>query len=130
MSIHKSSARNRDILSVAGVAVVLPARMSYTIQDLHSENSFRSVSDGFMHVERIATKLTVDCEWSGLDGDEMAELLEAMSNKTFTLKCIDPRKNMSTTLLVYVGDRTPVTPFYDKDKGLIYESFSCSFIEC
>lgn len=131
MSIHGNSAYRSDLFLINGVEVVLPSEMTYTRTDLDSENSFRSITSD-LHRDRIGIKRKLDCQWSGLSGDELATLLQAMNNVFFTVKFIDPYTNDDQIMVCYVGDRSPVAAMYkDGPDGLvaIYENFSCSFIE-
>lgn len=127
MSIHGDQAIRNDLFLVNGTEVVVPAEITYTRSDIDSENSFRSITCELQR-DRIGTKRKLDCQWSALSGDEMAKLLQAMNNVFFTVKFIDPYTNLDDIMVCYVGDRSPVVAMYN-DGEVIYENFSCSFIE-
>lgn len=128
MSIHHDGVKNSGLFSINGTSVVMPAEITYTRSDLDSENSFRTVT-GDLQRDRITVKRKLECQWSGLDGEELAEILQAMSAVFFTVRFLDPYTNSMDAMVAYVGDRSPITAMYKKDGTAIYESFSCSLIE-
>ena len=128
MNVHGSQAIRPDLFLINGMEVVMPSDLTYTRSDLDSENSFRSIT-GELQRDRIAVKRKIDCSWTGLSGEELATILKAVDNIFFTVRFIDPYTNELETMVCYVGDRSPVTAFYNDKGEALYESFSCNFIE-
>lgn len=128
MSIHGSQSFRPDLFLINSKEVVLPAEITYTRTDIDSENSFRSITCELQR-DRIGVKRKLECQWSGLSGDELSSILQAMDNVFFVVQFVDPYLNDTDFMVCYVGDRSPVMALYDENNQAIYESFSCSLIE-
>lgn len=113
-------------MTINGVPVTQPATVTYDRYDMDSEESFRGL-DGTMQRDRIATKVKLNCQWNGLTGPQMSQLLGAMEPVFFKIHYFDPLEGW-TTKEFYVGDRS--APIYTFTGGkIIYKSFSANFIE-
>lgn len=114
-------------MTINGVTVTQPATVTYDRYDMDSEESFRGL-DGTMQRDRIATKVKLNCQWNGLTGPQMSQLLQAMEPVFFNIHYFDPYMGSFTTKTFYVGDRS--APIYTFAGGkIIYKSFSANFIE-
>lgn len=116
-----------NYMTINGSAVKQPATVTYNRYDMDSEESFRGL-DGTMQRDRVATKVKLECQWNGLTGPEMSQLLQSMEDVFFPINYYDPLVGGYTTKTFYVGDRS--APVYTIAGGkIIYKSFSANFIE-
>ena len=103
----------KQILKVNGVYIQDPSSMTFSLQDLDSEEGSGRNQLGEMLRDRVATKRKLTCKFPPMKSKEVAELLQAVSGVFMELEFPDPNTNNRETMTVYVGDRT--VPFYTWD---------------
>jgi len=91
---------------INGVAIPTPSTYEYSIEDLSSEETGRTL-DGVMHKDVVATKDTYTCSWKRLSWADTATLMNAIDGKTkVTFTHADPRvSNSFVTGDFYIGQR-------------------------
>lgn len=115
------------ILKINGKAIMDPSKMSYTISDMDSDETFRSLT-GELIRDRITTKVKLECSWNAMDVTSMSTLLTAMQDVFFQLTYFDAKAGKELTKTFYVGDRT-ASIYSVIDGKIVYQSFSANFIE-
>ena len=109
-------------ISINGTALARPPMtVTPSYNDLSSENSGRNAA-GEMLKDRIATKVKLELEWSGLTASQAASILTAiLTDIFFSVTYQDPKTNANRTITCYAGDPQlevayidPITnkPFY------------------
>lgn len=91
---------------IDGVAIPTPSKYEYSIEDLSSEQTGRTL-DGEMHKDVVAVKDTYQCTWQSLSWDDASTLLKAVDGKTrVAFTHADPRiPNKFIIRDFYVGVR-------------------------
>lgn len=91
---------------VDGVVIPTPSEYKYSIEDLSSEETGRTL-DGIMHKDVVATKDVYNCTWKKLSWADTATLMNAIDGKTkVSFTHADPRvPNEFVTYDFYVGQR-------------------------
>lgn len=115
------------VLTLNGVSVKTPTKMSVTTSDFDGETTRNA--KGNLIRDRIGVKKKVECEWSYLTQSEISKILNAVSKVFFSVKYLDPALGM-TTKTMYVGDRT--APLYRYGNGgghILWEGLTMNFIE-
>ena len=93
------------MLAINGVVLPAPSKFNITYNDLDSEETGRSM-DGNMHRDVIGTNFrTIDLEWKTMEREDLKKLLNAVSNKTFSVTYFDPILNTQVTKTMYAGNR-------------------------
>lgn len=96
-----------DFLKVDGVALPTPSTYKFSMEDLSSEATGRTL-DGIMHKDVVATKDYYDCTWKKCSWEDAATILNATNGKTkVSLTYVDPR--VPNRVLVndfYIGKRS------------------------
>lgn len=117
------------LLKINAIDLPAPTVLQPGVRDLDSEDGTGRNQSGTMFRDRVAVKRSVHCEWGPLTKAEMAVLLSAMSDMSFTLTYPDPQEGALKTITVYVGDRsTPMLlPLGESD--WMWGGLSADFIE-
>lgn len=104
-----------------------PGALTVGIQDLDSEKSGRN-QKGEMFRDRIAVKRKLTCTFLPMSGKDMKKVLQAVSDKFFTIEYPDPMTGTRKSITAYVGDRT--TPVYVvKDGRPMWGEMTISIVE-
>lgn len=98
------------VFTINGVAIAAPKTFKVTILDLDSDETKRN-ANGFMMRDRIRVMRKIECEWGPLTGQEIKDILVAVSNTSVSVSFPDPVTGAQNTLNMYSGDR--VAPLYD-----------------
>lgn len=120
----------KQILKVNGVFIQDPSSLEYQRYDLDSEEGSGRNQVGEMLRDRVAVKRKLVCKFPPMKSNEVAELLQAVSDVFMEVEFPDPYTNTRQTMICYVGDRT--TPFYTWDyinDCWILEEVAFNFIE-
>lgn len=92
-------------IKIGGVAIPDPSSWEYEVADL--DLSGKRDATGYLHRERVATKVNYHFQWEALDWETLDKVLKAVSSDKFTLIAPDPRNfNAMWTGDYYVGDRS------------------------
>lgn len=113
------------MLKIGGVAMPTPSDMNSSIYDI---TDGERDSTGTMHIDLIATKYKLECQWSMLSQANMTKILKAIKPITFNVSFIDPVTGAEKTIKVYKGDRS-IPIFRIKNGENIYKDFKVNFIE-
>lgn len=104
-----------------------PGTLSVGIQDLDSEKSGRN-QKGEMFRDRIAVKRKLNIKFLPLSSDDMKKVLNAVSDKFFTIEYPDPMTGAKKSITAYVGDRT--APVYIIKNGTpMWDEMTLSIVE-
>lgn len=91
------------LLNIGGVDMPTPSDLTFGVVDI--DKAERN-ANGFMILERIATKRKLDMSWLYLSPTQLSTLLNAVSGVSFTVIYMDPVTNANRTASFYCGDRT------------------------
>lgn len=109
------------------LAMPEPSGMQLTYQDLDSNESGRT-ADGTMFRDRIDVKRRIDVTWKWLSAKQMSDILKTVQNQFFEVRFLDPKTGAFSTMIAYVGDRTP--NYYSVVNGMYgFRDFSIGIIE-
>lgn len=116
------------LLRINGEDIVDPVDLQWDMADLDSESSGRN-QEGDLFRDRVAVKRKLICNWGPLRKSQMAALLTAVEDASFTLDYPDAKTGTRQTGVFYVGDRSaPMCRAIDDDHWQ-WEGLSMSFIE-
>ncbi len=112
---------------INGVAVKTPQGCTWSLQDLSSDDSGRTL-DGLMHKDIVAQKRKLVCKWATMTWAECSIIADFMKNRGVKVVLTYPDIMTGTYISkdFYTGDMT--VPYFDWTRELI-ESASCDFIE-
>jgi hypothetical protein len=116
------------LLKINTTDLPVPIALQPGIQDLDSDGSGRNQS-GTMFRDRLAVKRKVHCEWGPLTRNEMAALLSAMADASFSVTYPDPQEGALKTITAYVGDRSTPMLVPLGDDNWMWGGLSVDFIE-
>lgn len=117
------------VLYINGVAVKDPATLQYAIQDIDSDTAGRN-ANGDMIRDRVTTKRKISCSWTGLNNQEISQLLQAMNNEFFRLDFPDAMMGGMGSGTFYVGDRTaPLYMWNESENKYLWENLQANFVE-
>lgn len=117
-----------DILALNGVALKTPAELTWSLQDLSSPDTGRTL-DGIMHKDRVAQKVKLVGKWAAMTTAEASTLLKAVNaSVNFQLTYFDVQENANRTATFYVGDRT-VPYLWLRDDSKMVSNIGFDFIE-
>lgn len=91
------------LISINGVALPTPSELSVGIMDI--TNAERN-ANGFMIIERIATKRKISLKYKYCDTSTMSQILQAITPIFYNVTFLDPVTNNYTTSSFYTGDKT------------------------
>lgn len=113
---------------IDGVAIPTPITYEYSIEDLSSEQTGRTL-DGVMHKDVVSVKDKYTCTWKTLSWEDASILMKAIDGKTkISFTYADPRiPNKFVTHDFYVGQRTG-SALNLKDPKKSWEKITFSFI--
>ncbi len=117
------------LLKIGNTDLPAPIVLQPGIQDLDSADGTGRNQSGTMFRDRVAVKRTVHCEWGILSRTEMAEILSAISDISFSLTYPDPQTGNLETITAYVGDRTPAMCTVMSDTDWTWTGLSLDFVE-
>ena len=102
--------------AIDGVAIPAPSIFKASIADFSSDQSGRDMT-ATAHKDVVATKRSMDCEWSLLNWYDTSLILDLLDGKeNFLFSYPDPQYPDKTTIKrCYVGDRT--APAYTLVEG-------------
>lgn len=106
-------------------SVKCPSSFVYRLQDVSAPEAGRT-EDTLMQKMRIAQKVKIDLEWSGVTTAELSAILRAFNPEYISVKFLDPYANAVSTKTFYVGDRS--APMYNATEGL-WENVAFNIIE-
>lgn len=117
-----------QILKVNDTILKTPAEVSWSLQDLSSPDSGRTL-DGVMHKDRVAQKVKLACKWKAMPTSEASVLLKNVNSQVnFNLTYFDVQENANRTAKFYVGDRTAPYLWINEEAKMV-ETVSFDFIE-
>lgn len=115
------------MLSVDGVPVKTPSKMSIGFQDVSNSDAGRT-QDALMHKNLVARKRKIDLVWASPTPEEAHAILTAFYPEYFNVTYYDPLDGGTVTRTFYSGDKTaPVKIWSVNNKR--YESISFNIIE-
>ena len=116
-------------ITVSGVQIPDPASWNYEVADLDTEAARDAT--GYLHRNRVATKVNYEFEWKALEWETLEIILTAVNNPKFTLVAPDPRTfKTAYSGDYYVGNRTGKNYYYWADEeGIALYSLKLKFIE-
>ena len=122
-------AKWRPDFKIEGISVPIPDNYAQVITDLSSEETGRTL-DGVMHKDVIAVKTSTPLEWSGLEWELAAKIVNVVDGKSsITCEYMDVRKPYQmASRKIYIGDRNCEPTGFDTD-GKVYWKVSFSEIE-
>jgi hypothetical protein len=106
-----------------------PSEFSVAISDLDDGATSGRTMDGTMHRDRIAIKQKLSLSFNVLLNDEVAILLQMISDIFFDVTYPNPYTGGETTIECYVGDRTAPVAFYNKAGVLVWRDIAFNLIE-
>lgn len=120
---------SKKIIKVNGVFIQDPSSLEFQLYDLDSEEGSGRNQKGEMLRDRVAIKRKLVCKFPPMYEDQIAELLQAVSDVFMEVEFPDPSKGTRTTMTCYVGDRTMPMYTIRKDGRILYENVNFNFIE-
>lgn len=116
------------IFKIDGVAIPTPSSYDYSVEDLSSEETGRTL-DGTMHKDVVATKDVYKCTWKRLSWADTAQLMNAIDGKTkVSFTHADPRVASDfVTHDFYIGERSGAALNLN-DPKYTWQDISFSFI--
>lgn len=90
------------LIKVGGTALPDPAELSVGVMDI---SKAERNANGFMMIERIATKRKLELKYAYVTDTELKTILQALSPAFFTVEYIDPIANSVQASSFYCGDR-------------------------
>lgn len=98
-------------LQVDGVRIPDPAGWNYEVADLDTEAERDAT--GYLHRNRVATKVNYSFEWKAIEWEMLGRILEAVDKAKFRLVAPDPRTfNRTYSGDYYVGNRDGSALYY------------------
>lgn len=91
------------LLSIGGVAIPTPSELNLGVMDL---SKAERNANGFMVIERIATKQKLELKYNFLMGPDLQSLLNKLSPTFYDVTYLDPTTNAFVTKSMYCGDRS------------------------
>ena len=92
-----------------------PAEWTYQVGDLDTDG--KRDGTGYLHRNKVATKINYDFTWNGLEWEMLAQILALINYDKFRLTAPDPRTFQGTySGDYYVGDRTGKGWYYDVER--------------
>jgi hypothetical protein len=91
------------LIQINGVDITTPT--SYTVGIMDISKAQRNAA-GTMFINRIATKRKLTLSWQFLYADELATILQLVSDVFFDVTYVDPQTNSIVTKTFYCGDRS------------------------
>lgn len=117
------------MITVDNVEMKCPSGFTYGLQDVSSPDAGRT-QDAVMHVMRVAQKVKLELEWTGLTWAETAELMQAFNPEYVVIKYPDMLTGQMETKTFYTGDKSaPVKQWFDKDGEKIIDKLTFNVIE-
>ena len=114
------------ILKLNGVAVAAPLPYEVIIQDVDGKTE-RNANARIIR-DRIAAKRSIPLEWGVLNGQEVQEILTAVSGVEFPVAYDDPELGQ-TTKVFYAGNRKS-PKLIDAGNEKYYKGLSFTVVEC
>ncbi len=116
-----------SMLAIDGIPIRSPSSFTWGLQDVSRHDAGRDES-ATMHKNRVAQKVTLDLEWSGLSLSEAHTILVAFNPEYIDVTYYDPLEGTDQTLPFYTGDKTaPVQVWTVNNK--YYSKLSFNLIE-
>lgn len=101
-------------IHVNGRALPDPSAWAYEVADL--DTSAKRDSTGYLHRNRVATKVNYEFEWKAIDWMTLQDILGMVSDAKFTLSAPDPRTFQTMwSGEYYVGNRTGNNKWFWQD---------------
>ena len=116
------------MISINGVQITTPSKMSVSISDVDSPNTTRNAKGDLIR-DRVGVKRKIELEFPPLKQAEMQVLLGQIQDVFFDVTYNDPLLGV-TTKNMYVGDRS--TPLYRYGNGgsdILWENVKFNFVE-
>lgn len=116
------------MISINGVQITHPSKMSVSISDVDSPNTTRNAKGDLIR-DRVGVKRKVELEFPPLKQAEMQVLLGQIQNVFFNVTYLDPLLGI-TTKTMYVGDRSvPLYRYGNGGSDILWENVKFNFVE-
>ena len=117
------------MITVDNVELKCPSAYTWGLQDVSSPDAGRT-QDAVMHKERVAQKVKLELEWSGLTWAETAVIMTAFNPEYIEVKYPDMLSGQMETKTFYTGDKSaPVKQWFNNDGEKIIDKISFNIIE-
>jgi hypothetical protein len=91
------------VIKINGTTIEAPSTYQVNIEDISKADRN---ANGFMIIERIATKRKIEMSWNYLTQSRLSVLMQAVSQVFFTVEYIDPQDGAAKTGSFYSGGRS------------------------
>lgn len=115
-------------LKVNGVAVPMPSEMTWSKQDVSSEDAGRT-QDTVMHKMKLSEKVKLVMKWNNVSPAIASQVMQAFSPEYMNVTYLDPMTNTYVTKYMYAGDFTVPVYSYQAPSGTVYQSVALDVIE-
>lgn len=116
------------MLKINGTAIPTPETMEWSLQDLSSDSSGRTL-DGTMHKDIVTKKRKLSCAWLPMSWAKAAAFLQLVSASAFfELTYPDLASGTDETRTFYVGDRKASYFRWNEGKEIV-SGIAFDFIE-
>ena len=117
------------MITVDNVELKCPSAYTWGLQDVSSPDAGRT-QDAVMHKERVAQKVKLELEWSGLTWAETAVIMTAFNPEYISVKYPDMLSGQMETKTFYTGDKSaPVKQWFNDAGEKIIDKISFNIIE-
>lgn len=100
------------MIKINGVTIATPNSFSVSIEDINGQ-SVRN-ANGDLYIDRISTKVKIDCSWPPLDNESTSVLLKAVKDTFFSVEYPDPVEGELVSKTMYVESKSvPIYSFID-----------------
>lgn len=110
-----------------GNTKIYPSVMTVSFMDVQASDSGRDVT-GLMHNNVVTKKWKIELEFFVPSEAEVATLLTAVNNPTFSVTFRNPMTQTDVTKTFYVGDRSIPIYMWQQNK-ITYKTLSFNLIE-
>lgn len=115
------------LLAIDGVAIQSPSSFTWGLQDVSRNDAGRDES-ATMHKNRVAQKVTLDLEWTGLTLQEAHTILVKFQPEYIDVTYYDPLEGTDVTNTFYTGDKSAPVQVWTVNKKY-YSKLSFNLIE-
>jgi len=116
------------LLTVGGVSIPDPSKMTVHRMDLSTEESGRTL-DGVMTKDVVARKTKISCGWATLSWAQVSTIMKAVETGIYmSVVYPDPYEGSYQTKTFYVGDRSAPAVWL-ADGHEYWDGLSVDFIE-
>lgn len=100
----------------------IPNPSTYKVAPQDIDYNSERATDGTLHRNKIATKVTISVSWNNLNAKQMRSLCNAISDAQFTLHYYSPFTQSLESIEVYAGNKSCEAKQilgYDKAKWML-----------